>query len=394
MTRIGDSTILVSSEQVNAFRLSRHHLSTQPTSVPFTAIASDIGGAQAQVLSAAQLSIWTRWREGKAQDLDAAIWKAKTLVRAKCMRGTLFLLPSEDLSVFVRGCSRRAAYNLDWALDKVSSKQQFEKLLEVVRECLDKPRTRKQLSELLRSRGYKIKLKAGGGWGNQRPVPFVEVGGTSFSLGMILHALGAREVLCLGPSAGAESTFVRADRWLPNWVDVSQEKAEDELLARYLRSFGPATLADFTLWLGMYARDSKAIWSRNVEKLAHVEVDRVKMAILEQDLQELDSTKAAQPSIRLLPNFDSFLLGHKSHRNIVDEVNHKMIYRSAGWISPVLLINGRAAGVWSYAQNKSALEVRIMPFSKIQDRIVSQIKAEAAELGKFLESPSVKTTIA
>jgi Winged helix DNA-binding domain len=212
-------------------------------------------------------------------------------------------------------------------------------------------------------------------------------------LGLVLHALGAREVLCLGPSIGAESTYVRADRWLSNWVDQSQEKAEDELLARYLGSFGPATLADFTLWLGMYTRDSKEIWSRNFKKLAYVEVDGIKSAILEQDLQELDKTKSDEPYIRLLPNFDSFLLGHKSHRNIVDESNHKMIYRSAGWISPVLLMNGRAVGVWSYVQSKSGLEVRITSFSKLPDRIVSQIKAEASELGKFLETPLVKTTI-
>src|SRR6266849_5901043 len=69
-----------------------------------------------------------------------------------------------------------------------------------------------------------------------------------------------------------------------------------------------------------------------------------KASILESDLSELESAKIDEPVVRLVPYFDSFLLGHKSHLNIVDEKNRKKVYRSQGWVSPVLLVDGRAWG--------------------------------------------------
>ncbi len=80
-------------------------------------------------------------------------------------------------------------------------------------------------------------------------------------------------------------------------------------------------------------------------------------------------------------------------RNIVDEKNQKKIYRSQGWVSPVLLVDGRASGVWSHVQNKNTLDVHVSPFSKLSNNVSSQLRVEADELGRFLECPSVKLAI-
>ncbi len=50
-----------------------------------------------------------------------------------------------------------------------------------------------------------------------------------------------------------------------------------------------------------------------------VDVEGWKANILKPDLAELETAEVDEPVIRLLPFFDSFLLGHKSHLNIVDE---------------------------------------------------------------------------
>jgi hypothetical protein len=311
------------------------------------------------------------------------------------MRRTMFLLPSDELAVFVRGSARRAGYHLRWALSRVGSRQALDKLLDTVLEVLEQPRTRSDLAGILsKSHGYRLKSKAGGGWGNRRAVPWVEVGGSSLPVGQLLHIIGARDVICSGPGNGNESTFVRADKWIPHWKDIPTEQAERELLARYLRAFGPATVADFALWAGISVRDAKDIWSREAENIAQVAIEGERASILQSDLPDLEKGEIDEPIVRLLPYFDSFVLGHKSHRNIVDERNHRKIYRPQGWVSPVLLVDGRAQGVWSHVQNKSGLEVRVAPFSKLSSRVSSQLREEASELGRFLECPSVKTVIA
>jgi winged helix DNA-binding protein len=358
-------------------------------------VAADIAGAQSQVLSAAQMSIWARVKGVGIQELGSAIWKERSLVRAWAMRRTMFLLPSNELAIFVRGTTRRAEYHLRWAIRHVGSEQGLEKLLDAVLEILKKPSTRGDLAETLRkSFGYKLKSKAGGGWGNRTKIPWVEVGSKSLPVGYLLHVISARDVICSGPSKGNEATYVRADKWIHNWKDLPPEKAERLLLVKYLKAFEPSMLQDFALWAGMYVRDAKKIWEKEVENMAQVDVEGWKANILQSDIPELEKAEVEGPVVRLLPFFDSFLLGHKSHRNIVDEKDYKKVYRNQGWVSPVLLVDGRAQGVWSHVQKKDNLELRVTPFSHLSNNVSLQLQEEASDLGRFLECPNVNTVVA
>ncbi len=341
---------------------------------------------------AGQMSIWPRVKGARLRDVDSALWKDHSLVRAWGMRGTMFLLPSDEVSVFVRGSVRRAAYNLNWAIRHSGSKEDVDKLLDRVAEILEEPRTRTDLAQMLtESHGYKTKSKAAGGWGDKRKVPHVKVGAISLSMGFLLHIIRARDVICSGPNQGTEASYVRADKWIKNWKDVSQEKAERELLVKYLKAHGPATINDFAIWEGLYMKDAKDIWSKEAENIVEVDIEGSKAGTLESDLSELESAKVDEPVVRLVPYFDSFLLGHKSHLNIVDERNRKKVYRPQGWVSPVVLVDGRAMGVWSHAQKKNDLEVKIIPFSKLPSQVTERAKEEALDLGRFLDCSSMKT---
>ena len=353
-----------------------------------------MAGAQAQVLSAAQMSIWARVRSATALGLDAAMWRDRTLVRAWGMRRTMFLLPAGELAVYARGTHRRSAYNLKLAEERASSGRALGRLLDDILDALAEPRTREDLAQMLRDRGHRLTSKAGGGWGDSRPVPFVRVGGASLSVGFLLHAISAKEVICSGPNAGNRATYVRADRWLPHWRDLPVEEAERGLLARYLRAFGPATLADFALWVGMYVPDAKHIWSLQSDNLVQVEAAGQQAWSLRSDLQDLEEATLDEPSVRLLPFFDSFLLGHRSHLNVVDEENRKKVYRAQGWVSPVLLAGGRARGVWSHVLRGRELRVTVTPFSALPSHAKALAEEEASDLGRFLGCADVETTFA
>ena len=387
----GDRAIRASWKQVSAFRLSRHHLLGRGTAASVTEVAGDIAGAQAQLLSAAQISIWTRTHVPSKRALDDAIWKDRTLARAWCMRRTMFLVPSEELAIFVRGTARRPEYNYRWALERVSSRRSLDGILDGIAEFLDQPHTRNEIAHYLKSNRYKTRLKAGGGWGDSRAVHWVEVGGRMFTIGFLIHAMGAREAICSGPNIGSESTYVRAERWIPRWKDVSRDRAEDELLKKYLGAFGPSTLADFAFWMGIYVRDVKEVWSRAGKEMTRVEVEGWQAEMLEADASDLERAELDGPKGRLLPNFDTFMIGHKSHRSIVDERYLKKVYRNQGWVSPVILYGGEAVGVWSHHQRRDELEVRVTPFSRLSADLKAHVQDEASELGQFLGSGRVRT---
>lgn len=97
----------VTWNQVAAFRLSRHHLSERAPKKALISVAGDMAGAQAQLLSAAQISLWSRVRGLQIAHVEEAL-SERTLVKASCMRRTLFLVPSKELAIFIRGSARRA----------------------------------------------------------------------------------------------------------------------------------------------------------------------------------------------------------------------------------------------------------------------------------------------
>ena len=203
------------------------------------------------------------------------------------------------------------------------------------------------------------------------------------SLDGIVFLACLRGLACFGPARGAQATFVRPEKWLPDWNDLPVETAELELLRRYLRAHGPATVRDFALWTYMTAPDSREIWARLEPEMAPVDVDGQIGWVLREDLPALRRSKLDEPVVRLLPSFDAFLLGVKDKSHLVDLAHYKRVYRPQGWLSPVVLVDGRAVGVWSHERKGVRLSVRITPFGRLSPMVRSHIREEADDLGRF-----------
>jgi hypothetical protein len=379
----------VTWNQVAALRLSRHHLLRRAPREDLVSVVRDIAGAQAQLLSAAQLSLWSRVRDLHIAHIEEAI-RERTLVKAACMRQTLFLVPSDYLAVFIKGSARRAEKEIRWALRKGVPERSIDAAISAALAALDRPLTRPEIAERVsRALGVQMQAIHGGGWGSGREVAAVPVGDLIYPVVDLLHLVAARGVVCYGPNHGNEPTFVRADAWIPHWQDVSKDQAEGILLRKYLHAFGPATATDFALWTGMTLTEAREIWASEQANFTAVNVEGWAAAILEEDLDELTQCEFESPIVRLLPYFDSFLLAHKERAHLVGTKNHPKIYRAQGWIAPVVLVDGRAAAVWEYTRDGKRLQVKVESFGPISKRVTTRIQEEAQDLGRFLETSSV-----
>jgi hypothetical protein len=260
--------------------------------------------------------------------------------------------------------------------------------------ALDEPLTRPEIAERVSTKlGVQMQSFTGGGWGNQKQLAAVSVGHLTLPVVYLLHLARARGVVCYGPSRGNEPTFVRPDVWIPRWQDVAQEEAEELLLRIYLKAYGPATVADFALWAGITLTDGREIWARVQSEIAPVNVDGWPAAALQKDLDELAQAGFERPLVRLLPYFDSFLLGHKERRHLITREHHPDVYRAQGWISPTVLVNGRVSAVWEHAWEGTRMRVKVTKFEPVTRRVTAGIHEEAQDLGRFLGASNVDIEI-
>jgi hypothetical protein len=126
----------------------------------------------------------------------------------------------------------------------------------------------------------------------------------------------------------------------------------------------------------------REIWKRVEEDLETILVNGQEAQVLSSDLDELRAADIGT-SVRLLPYFDAYLLGHKAKGHLVDPAHYKRVYRKAGWISQTVLLDGRVAGVWTQKVKRKRLRVTVEPFEPLDREARRGVKDEAADLGRF-----------
>ena len=351
--------------------MGRHQLVERAPRADLLDVVDRIGGLHAQVMSSAELTAWARVDELEPAAIADALWGDRSLVKLWAMRGTLHLLPARTLGTwlgalgtyehFLKGASLRA-------FD--TSREQLEALIVAIGEALDgELLTREALAaEVERVMAMPgIAEKIGGSWGS------------------FLKPASFRGRLCFAPNDGQRVRFTAPASWLDAQVEaVDPDAAVLEVTRRYLGAFGPATREGLARW--WYASPAAAgrMLAALGDELVLVDVDGTAGWMLREHAAE--AAEAGSPRIaRLLPGFDMWVIGAaRDAAALLDPAEKKRVYRNQGWISPVLLVNGRMDGVWKHERKGKRLAVTIEPFGKLPKWARKEAEAAAERLAGFL----------
>jgi hypothetical protein len=321
-------------------------------------------------MSAAEMALWARIHNLTRADIHSALWKSRNLVKTYCMRGTLHLLPSADLSVYINALKKSRMEAVQRTMSKfVITLRETDKMNIALMDALNAgPMTKRELTKQISPVvGKRLRTWMSHVWNIFRPA--------------IMEGL-----ICYGPDRGKEATFVRTDKWLSKQREISEEEAKQILLRRYMKAYGPATLRDFSKWAGMSTKEARPVWESLKDELVEVHIEDEKGFILQEDYDELRNSHVDDHILCLLPYFDPYMLAHADKNHLVYSHHYKKVYRNQGWISPVILLNGRVIGIWSYTRQGKRLSLQIEPFQKFSKIIRTKIEEEAERLGSFLET--------
>lgn len=349
--------------QVHAFRLQRHHLATREPKQSLARVVGEIGGAQAQVMSAAELQIAVR-TDCTVADVREALWKDRTLVKTWLMRGTLHLACAEDLPLMTAAMGKRWVHvRPSWLKFMQVTETELWKIVDEIGAAVDAtPMTREELIAVVgKGKSARVRELLKSGWGG------------------MLKPAARNGHLCFGPNRGQSVTFVSPQKWLPRWREVDPEEAIVEVARRYLGAYGPATKTDFARWWGAWPGVGNAAWSGLAKELVPVSVEGVRGEILAADLDAVKKARVGR-SVQLLPLFDPYLMGYATRGHLFDAVYAPRVSRTAGWISAVVLVGGRVAATWTHTVRNSTLHIFVEPFQKLAPDVMPEVRHRAGAL--------------
>lgn len=362
----------VNWRQVHAWRLSQHGLSPRLPSGDIIEVVRRTAGIQSQVISAAELALITRMQGLSVQDIRSALWQDHTLVKTWAMRGTLHLLSTSELPLYVaaRDWQHTARWSKYFAEFGLSPAQQ-EAFLSAIPHVLEQgPMTRQQLADAVArhtsSAGVRDLI-------------------LSSSWGTPLKPSAYRGDLCFGPGQGQSATFMNPRGWVKEWQPIGPEQALQEMARRYLRSYGPATADDFAFWWGCTKTSAKKLFQSIEDELQEVEVEGWRAFVLRATFPLMQSVEPVE-QIHLLPLFDAYTIGvPRDCEPLLAQAHKRQVFNLQGWTFAVVLVNGSIQGIWHHKIRRSQTVVKVNLFCSLTALIQKGIAAEVERLSDFFK---------
>lgn len=350
-------------------RLDRHHLTEPATSAADVAAATC--GVHAQILSAGELSIGQRLAGAGRDDVRAALWETRELVKTFGPRGTVHLLPTRDLPRWTGALAAvpRPLPSFDPSV-RLAPVQLDEVVAGIGAVLTDAELTIDELDVALADEV--------GAWAVERCMPAFQDLWPRWR--QAVDTAANRGVLCFGPLRDRKVTYTSPRRWSPGFAPAPGPAAVTWLARSYLRSYGPARPEHFAQWLGV-AKPWAATLFETLAAAGEIEPVGEWGWVIAGDTA---FPAQAHRGLRLLPYFDAYVVG--SHpRDLVypgGAAERALARRQAGNY-PVLLVDGVVGGVWHQKRSGRYVDVTVEPLAELSAARRRDLDAETERIGAF-----------
>jgi hypothetical protein len=367
----GNAPVQLTWDQVLTWRIMRHCLDKRAPHGALSEVIATICCLHAQLLSSAELSLWARVEGIESGEVEQLLWDDRRLVKTWAMRGTLHLLPTEEYPLWQGALSAYRHYlKPSWLRAFGVTEEELETMLAAVGEALNgRLLTREELATTVAELTGAPKTRS-----------LLQ----EDSWGALLKPASFRGYLCFAPNEGQNVRFTAPRSWLGDFEPMPTDLALAEMTGRYLSAYGPATRDDYGRWSAHTPAQAGRMIKELGDEVTEVDVEGTRGWMRTEDAEHAAGI-AASRAVRLLPAFDPWVIGAPRH---VDEycpqAHHDRVYRKQGWISPVVLVNGRMQAVWRYEARSTRVVVSVAPFDDLPKWAREGVEEEAEHLAGFV----------
>jgi hypothetical protein len=357
------TTFTPARRRLTALRLASQRIGASGLSSPGDVVRWMLA-MQAQDLPGAKWSVGLRAPQTSEATVEAA-FDSGAIVRSWPMRGTLHLVPADDLGWMLEltapralrsAASRRAALGI--------AEADAEHAREIAVASLTGGRA-------LTRDAILASIAAGG---------VTTEGQRGYHL---LWYLAQTGTLVLGAAQGRQQTFTLLDEWVRAPRRLDRDEALGELAYRYFQSHGPATVRDLVRWSGLTTGDVKRGLAISGSRLTALDLDGVRYYVAPETLAQ----PGAPARVHLLPGFDEYLLGYGDRTAaLATEHSAAVVPGGNGMFKPTVVADGEVVGTWR--RTVTARDVLIEPLlwgslsGKLRAALVEAVGAYSGFLGR------------
>ncbi|GAB3563173.1 winged helix DNA-binding domain-containing protein [Amycolatopsis endophytica] len=329
------------NDQRRARLVARHRLAA-PADSP-EEVAESLVVLHATDPATVHLSVLARTALG-TEDVERALYDERTLVRMLGMRRTMFVVPRGLVPVVQAACA-----------DDIATRQRKLLLQHLGTAELDGDLdawladVEKGAYAALEARGKAFAQQIADGEPRLRTEIVMAAGkpyeARGYITNRVLFLLAAQGRIVRGRPRGTwlstQYAWSTVGAWLPGLEPLDADQARAELARRWLRTFGPAPVADLKWWTGWTAGQVKKALA--ALRPAEVDLDSGPGIALPGDDEPVE---VPGPVAALLPALDPTPMGWQDRGWFLGE-HQPLLFDRTGNIGPTVWWDGRIVGGWA-----------------------------------------------
>ena len=332
------------SDEERRRRLAWRHGFAQPFE-SVAAVSDALVGLHASDPATVFLSIRARMSSATIADIESALYVRPQVRRLWGMRRTMFVVTPALGSTVYAATTTDVVAREKRRLADVLAQQDIapnpEAWLRVVEEA-----TLRRLAEVGTATTRDLKSTVEGldvslvlQQGNQPPVTISLASRLLMLLAMDGRVIKGRPA---GTWRSSQYEWVSLEAWDGGPLeDVDAQSAEADLVARWLRSYGPGNLGDIKWWTG---------WTLSKTRRTLAAIEAVEVELGEETgfvlPDDLGTTPDPAPWVAFLPGLDPSLMGWKDRRWSLGDLADRLFDRN-GNAGPTIWVDGEVVGGWA-----------------------------------------------
>lgn len=347
--------------------LEKHHLIRSVSDGDPVGVAGELCGLHSTGATTPYLSLFARIYPFTIEHLDEELFKKRRLIKTRCFRNTVHVVPTDMLPVVYAATGRSVQYRtLKYLKNMGIDVDEFDGLSQ-------------RISSLLKGRGLTVReIKS-------------ELE-TDANLSAVVNMMCDLCILVRGPPTGGWRsnihTYHLIDEWIPGIEigGIGEEAAVMEIILRYIDAYGPVTVDDIAWWGGF----TKGRVLDNLNELDRLvrETDcwDEKMYHMEKEDEAENDIKTG--FVNLLPGSDPYLMGYKLRERYLDKAQTELVFDRSGNATSTILVDGGVIGIWDVDFDSRVVKVHF--FSEQDEGVLKDVRKRAMQIGSFVVGSQVE----